>query len=126
MRVRGGRSTTVVTSGHERELRMDTSILVAELQRPGWVREVGRDGHSQRLCVRDDGLEILDADDDVHALLHVEVFEVFGVDADGGLERLFEHLCQDKSARFTEIVVTHAPLPSCIFSVKLVKIALPS
>ena len=46
----------------------------------------------QSLRMHHDGFEVLDSDDDVHILLHVEVIEIIGVESDDGLERLFEHL----------------------------------
>ena len=38
-----------------------------------------------------DGLEVFDTDDDVHIFLHIKVFEVFRMDRDGSLERLFKY-----------------------------------
>lgn len=45
--------------------------------------------------MRDDGFEIFDVNDDMHALLHMEVFEINGMDCDGGFERLLEDLCKE-------------------------------
>lgn len=72
---------------------MNAEILVAELQWAAWVREGRCNGILERLCVGHNGSEVLDADDDVHAFLHVEVLEILGVDGDGSLERLLEHFC---------------------------------
>jgi predicted DNA-binding protein (UPF0278 family) len=46
----------------------------------------------QSLRMHHNGFEVLDSDDDVHILLHMEVVEIIGVESDDGLERLFEHL----------------------------------
>lgn len=72
---------------------MNAKVLVAELERTGWVREGCTDGVLERLRMRDDGSEVLDADDNVHAFLHVKVFEVFGMDGDRRFKRLLEDLC---------------------------------
>ena len=40
-----------------------------------------------------DCFEVFDADDYVHVLLHVEVFEILGVDRDGRFQRLLQHFC---------------------------------
>lgn len=74
---------------------MDTEVLVAELQRTGWVREGCRDGILERLCVSDNGAEVLDTDDDMHAFLHVEVFKILRVDGNGSLEWLLEYFCAE-------------------------------
>ena len=50
-------------------------------------------GRSHGGGVRDNGVEVFDVDDNVHALLHMEVFEVLGMQRDGSLERLLENLC---------------------------------
>ena len=82
----------MITSSHQSELAGNTKVLVAELQRACRLGEVGRDWVFERLRVRNDCPEVLDSDDDVHAFLHVKVFEVFGVDGDCGLKWLFEDL----------------------------------
>lgn len=71
---------------------MHPRILIAKLQWPGWEGEASADRASHRLGVGDDCFEIFHADGDVHFLLHMEVFEVLGVDSDGCLEGLFEYL----------------------------------
>lgn len=50
------------------------------------------DGASECLGMGDDGSEVLDADDNVYILLHVEVFKVFCVDGDRCFEWLLQHL----------------------------------
>ena len=67
---------------------MHTKALIAELERSGWEGEVCGDGTTKGFRVGDDGFEVLDADDDMHLLLHMEVFEVFSVDGYRSLERL--------------------------------------
>ena len=47
-----------------------------------------RDGASQSLRMGDDGFEVLDTNDNVHVLLHMEVLEVFCMDGYSGLKRL--------------------------------------
>lgn len=39
------------------------------------------------------GAKVLDADDDVHVSLHMEIFEITYVDSDRGLEWLLQDLC---------------------------------
>ena len=73
---------------------MHTEVAVAELERTCRVGEVSGYGRSQSLRMDHDSLEVFDADDDVHVLLHVEVFEVLGMQRDGGLKRLLERLCR--------------------------------
>ena len=70
---------------------MHAGILIAELQWFRWKREVGGDSSSQSLGMSHDSLEVLDADDDVHVLLHVKVVEVLRVDRDCCLERLLQY-----------------------------------
>lgn len=41
----------------------------------------------------DNSTKVLDAHDYVHAFLHVEVFEVLGVNGDGSFEWLLEDFC---------------------------------
>lgn len=93
MGIRRGRGTSVVARRHEREFAVHPGALVTELQRPRGKREVSGNGNSQCLGVRDDGFEVLHTDDDVHVLLHVKIFEVLRVYADGCFEGLLEDLC---------------------------------
>ena len=72
---------------------MYTKALVVELQWPGREGELSVDGHSECLCVRDNGFEVLDADYYMHILLHMEVLEVFCMYRDGCFEWLLQHFC---------------------------------
>lgn len=73
----------------------------------------------------DDCFEVLDAYHDMHLLLHVEVFEILSMQCDGRLQWLFQYCCRSISDRRC-VIGSVIPLPSWIFSVKLVKTALPS
>ena len=46
----------------------------------------------QSLRMHHDGFKVLDSDDDVYVLLHVEVIEIICVKRDDRLERLFQYL----------------------------------
>lgn len=72
---------------------MYAKVLVAELQRSGWVREMCRNRTLHRLGMRDDGTEVLDADNNVYVLLHVKVFKLPSIEANSRLERLLQHFC---------------------------------
>ena len=65
-----------------------------ELKRASRKGKAGGDTSSQSFRMVDNGFEISDADHDVHVLLHVEVVEIFSMNGDCCLERLFEDLCK--------------------------------
>lgn len=70
---------------------MEAVVLVTELQRTSWLRVVGRDRSFQRFGMSDNGSEVLDADHDVNTFLHVEVFKVCRMNADGSLQWLLKY-----------------------------------
>lgn len=76
--------------------------------------------------MNNDGLEILDTDDDMHFFRHVKVFKLLLVQCDDGLKWLLQDLFAIQSTPSCVFSDAHSPRPSDIFSVKLVKTTLPS
>lgn len=77
---------------HECKFAVDAEVLIPELQRTRWRRELRRDGTSKCFRMCDNGREVFDADNNMRVLLHVEVLKVFGMDRNRCLEWLFKHL----------------------------------
>ena len=92
--IRGIIITTCLASRHQREFCLDAFELIRQLQ---WTAWAGVAGCEECICsfgVGDGCFEIFDADGDMEVVFCEEIFEVFFVDGDGGVDGLFEYFCK--------------------------------